>query len=93
MDPGSQVTGYGVVTTVLLLAIIYFYSMYGFSMLTGHITAMALAFLAVCKAAEVPPLLAIPILAYFSNLCGCTTNYSTGPVVIYFGLGYVRPAD
>ena len=33
--------------------------------------------------------LTVALLAYFSNLCGCLTNYSTGPVVIYFGLNYV----
>ena len=33
----------------------------------------------------------VPLFAYFSNLCGSTTNYSTGPVIIYFGLGYVTP--
>ena len=63
--------------------------MYGFSMLTGHITAMAGAFFAVSLAAGAPPLLTVALIAYFSNLCGCLTNYSTGPVVIYFGLGYV----
>ena len=29
------------------------------------------------------------LLAYFTNLCGAMTNYSSGPIVIYFGLGYV----
>ncbi len=74
---------------VLVLALVYFYSMYGFSMLTGHILAMAGAFLAVCAAAGAPALLAVPLFAAFSNLCGCTTNYSSGPIVIYYGLGYV----
>ena len=54
-----------------------------------HITALAGAFLAVAAAAGAPPLLAAALFASFSNLCGATTNYSTGPVVIYFGLGYV----
>ena len=85
----TWVAGLGVLPTVLVLAVIYYYSMYGFSMLTAHITAMVGAFLALCLAAEVPALLAVPLLAYLSNLCACTTNYSTGPVVIYYGLGYV----
>ena len=58
-------------------------------MLTGHITAMVAAFLAVALALGVPGTLMVAMLAYFSNLCGCLTNYSTGPVVIYFGFGYV----
>ena len=64
--------------------------MYAFSMLTGHILALAAVFFALAAGAGAPPLLTVALLAYFSNLCACTTNYSTGPVVIYFGLGYVR---
>ena len=63
--------------------------MYGFSMLTGHITALAGTFFAVAAGAGAAPMLIVPLIAAFSNLCGCTTNYSTGPVVIYFGMGYV----
>lgn len=88
---GAQgwVDGYGALPTVLFLALAYFFSMYGFSMLTAHISAMVGAFLAVCLAADVPPLLAVPLFAYFSDLCACTTNYSTGPMIIWYGLGYV----
>ncbi|MEO2006753.1 MAG: DASS family sodium-coupled anion symporter, partial [Candidatus Poribacteria bacterium] len=77
------------VVVMVALALIYFYSMYGFSMLTGHITAMVAAFFAVCLAAGAPPQASVALLAYFSSLCGCLTNYSTGPFVIYFGFGYV----
>ncbi len=52
---------------------------------------MVAAFFAVALGAGAPAMLTIAIFAYFSNLCACTTNYSTGPVVIYFGLGYVSP--
>jgi len=84
-------TGLGGVAMVLALAIIYFFSMYGFSMLTAHISALIAAFFAVGLSANAPPLFTVAIMAYFSNLCGCLTNYSTGPVIIYFGLGYVDP--
>ena len=77
------------ITVVIILALIYFYSMYGFSMLTGHISALVGIFFGVALVVEAPGLLVVPLLAYFSNLCGCTTNYSTGPVIIYIGLGYV----
>ncbi|MBI98459.1 MAG: anion permease [Verrucomicrobiales bacterium] len=88
----GEVYGMGALATGLTLALIYFYSMYGFSMLTGHITAMVAAFLALAISAEVPAMLMVALLAYFSNLCGCLTNYSSGPVVIYSGLGYVPVA-
>ncbi len=83
------VTDMSGVFVVIVLAVIYFYSMYGFSMLTAHIASMAAPFLAVCLYAGVEGLMAAAIFAYFSCLCGCTTNYSSGPVIIYFGLGYV----
>ena len=34
-------------------------------------------------------MLAIPVFAYRPNLCGCVTDHSIGPVIIYFGLAYV----
>ncbi len=73
----------------IVLAVVYFYSMYAFSMLTGHILAFAGVFFTVASTVGAPPLVMVALIAYFSNLCGCTTNYSTGPVVIYYGLGYV----
>ena len=78
--------------TVIGLALVYFYSMYAFSMLTAHISAMATAFLLICLAAGAPGMLAAALFAAFSNLCACTTNYSSGPVIIYFGLGHVPTA-
>jgi DASS family divalent anion:Na+ symporter len=85
----AQVAGVSGAAAAVLLALIYFFSMYGFSMLTGHIMAMAGIFFVVGKAADAPPMLLVALISYFSNLCGCLTNYSTGPVVIYSGLGYV----
>lgn len=85
----GQVAGLVPVAVVLILCLIYFYSMYGFSMFTGHISAFVAAFFVVAATAEAPPWLMVAMFAYFSNLCGCMTNYSTGPVIIYFGLGYV----
>lgn len=86
---GNYVTGWPALTAAIALAVVYFYSMYAFSMLTGHILAFAGVLFAVGLAAGAPPLLLVALVAYFSNLCGCLTNYSSGPVVIYFGLGYV----
>jgi len=77
------------IAAAIMLAVVYFFSMYCFSMLTGHITAMVGAFFVVSLAMDIPPMLMIALLAYFSSLCGCITNYSSGPVIIYFGLEYV----
>ena len=86
----TQVAGLSGIVVVLALALIYFYSMYGFSMLTAHISALVGAFFTVALAAGAPPLLTVAVFAYLSSLCGCMTNYSTGPVIIYFGLGFVE---
>lgn len=86
----TQVSGLTGIAVVLVLALIYFYSMYGFSMLTAHISALVGAFFVVALGAGAPPLLTVGVFAYFSSLCACVTNYSTGPVIIYFGLGFVE---
>lgn len=81
--------GGDVITSVILLGIVYFATMYLFSQLTAHIAALAAVFLAVAKNVGSPPLLAAGIIAYFSCLCGATTPWSSGPVIIYFQQGYV----
>ncbi len=88
----SHVAGVAAVMAAIILAIVYFYSMYGFSMMSGHIVAFVGGFFVVAAGAGAPPLLIVALLAYFSNLCGCVTNYSSGPIIIYFGLGYVPAA-
>ncbi len=85
----AQVAGISGLTVAVVLAVIYFYSMYGFSMLTAHISAMVVAFFGVAEVADAPPQVTVALFAYLSCLCACLTNYSTGPVIIYFGLGYV----
>ena len=87
----QSLTEYSPIFIFLMLALIYFYSMYFFSMLTAHIVAMAGAIFIVAKGVDLNPLLIVGVFAYFSNLCGCLTNYSTGPVIIYFGNGYLLP--
>ena len=69
------------------MALIYFYLMYSFSMLS----AMGTVVFSGVSRRGASAMLTVAIFAYFSNLCGCTTNYSTGPVIIYFGLYYVSP--
>ena len=85
---GDSVAGIGPWLALGVVALAYFYSMYGFSMLTGHIVAMAAAFMAVAADAHAPAAVTALLLCYFSSLCGCLTPYSTGPMVIYSSLGY-----
>lgn len=89
----NLVSGISGISVILVLGLIYFYSMYAFSMLTAHIASMAAPFLAVCVATGGPGMVAAAVFAYFSCLCGCMTNYSTGPIIIYYGLGYVQAPE
>jgi divalent anion:Na+ symporter, DASS family len=85
----TAIIPFPVPVVLLMLALAYFYSMYAFSMLTAHIAAMVAAFLVIAHAAGAPALVSVAVMAYFSNLCACLTPYSSGPVIIYFGNGYV----
>ncbi|SOB99257.1 DASS family divalent anion:Na+ symporter [Ureibacillus xyleni] len=77
---------------LIILVIIYFYSHYFFASNTAHVSAMYGAFLSVLVVAGAPPLVSALILAFFSNLFGCLTNYGSGPAPVFFGTGYV-PQD
>ena len=89
----SSLEGMEPYTLLILLVIIYFYSMYIFSMLTAHIVALGSTIMVVASGTDLNPFLVVGIIAYLSSLCGCLTNYSTGPVIIYFGNGYSKPSN
>lgn len=72
-----------------LLALIYFYAHYAFASISAHALAMYLPFLIVIIAAGAPTVLAVVLLAYFSNLSAGLTHYGTTPGPIFFGTGYV----
>jgi DASS family divalent anion:Na+ symporter len=85
----GAVQGLGWTYTLIILAIVYFYSHYFFASNTAHVSAMYAAFLSVIVAAGAPPLLSALLLGFFSNLFGCTTHYGSGPAPVFFGAGYV----
>jgi DASS family divalent anion:Na+ symporter len=85
----ARLAGFDPVPATIVLALVYFASMYLFSQLTAHIMALAGVFYAAAAAAGAPPMLAAALIAYFSCLCGATTPWSSGPLIVYFGQGYV----
>ena len=87
----QYLTGISPLLLFLSLALIYFYSMYFFSMLTAHIMALVSAIFMIASGLDLNPFIIVGVIAYFSNLSGCLTNYSTGPIIIYFGNGYLLP--
>ena len=86
----SHMDGISWLPSLLILAVIYVYSHYGFASMVAHIVAMYAAFTAVAVAAGVPPYLAALSLAFLSSLCGSLTHYAAGPAPIFFGAGYVE---
>jgi len=86
-------TGMAWGAALAILLLVYFYAHYGFASITAHATAMYTPFLVVVIAAGAPPLLAVLMLAYFSNLSACLTHYGTTPAPIYFGAHYVTQRE
>lgn len=72
-----------------VLLLIYYYAHYAFASITAHALAMYLPFLIVIIAAGSPSVLAVAMMAYFSNLSAGLTHYGTTPGPIFFGAGYV----
>ncbi|WP_373886052.1 anion permease [Cytobacillus gottheilii] len=85
----GAVSGMSWILTLIILSVVYFYSHYFFASNTAHVSAMYAAFLAVLVASGAPPLVSALLLAFFSNLFGCLTHYSSGPAPVFFGAGYV----
>ena len=81
--------GLGWEPALLILTLIYFYSHYAFASGAAHIGAMYTAFLSVAVALGAPPLMSALLLAFMSNLMGCTTHYGIGSAPPFFGTGYV----
>jgi divalent anion:Na+ symporter, DASS family len=82
-------TGWKWGAALAALALIYFYAHYAFASITAHALAMYTPFLIVVLAAGAPPVVAVVLLAYFSNLSAGLTHYGTTPGPIYFGANYV----
>lgn len=76
-----------------VLLLVYFYAHYGFASITAHATAMFVPFLVVILGAGAPPVLAVLLLAYYSNLSASLTHYGTTPAPIYFGARYTTQRE
>ena len=82
--------GWSWMAALVVLALVYFYSHYGFASITAHVTAMFIPFLAVTVGVGAPAGLTVLLLTYFSNLSAGLTHYGTTPAPVYFGTGYVK---
>lgn len=76
-----------------ILVLIYFYAHYFFASNAAHVGAMYPAFFLVALGLGTPPVIAILVFAYASNLMGGLTHYGSGPAPIYYGSGYIDVKD
>jgi DASS family divalent anion:Na+ symporter len=86
----AHITGIPWYLTLLLVAVLYFYSHYGFAGMTSHVVALYMVLITVAAAAGVPKYLVALVLAYLSSVCAILTPYGTAPAPIYFSAGYVE---
>jgi DASS family divalent anion:Na+ symporter len=84
----GALTGWEWPVALAVLLLVYFYAHYVFASITAHSTAMFLPFIGVMLAAGAPPILAVLLLAYLSNLSASLTHFGTTPAPIYYGAGY-----
>src|SRR5262249_18985845 len=90
----EAMSGYSVMTIVILLTVVYFVVHYMFASLTAHTTALLPVLL---TAAIAVPGMAVKLISllfcYTLGLMGIISPYATGPGPIYYGSGYVSPKE
>lgn len=79
--------------TLVILALILFYTHYLFASATAHNSAMYLPLLSVAISAGAPKVLAAQFLALFSAIMGSTTHYSSPASSVLAASGYVTQKE
>lgn len=90
---GFQFSGLNWKIAFPLLVLIYFYSHYFFASSTAHVASMYVPFLLLSITLGTPPMLAVFVLIFSSNLFGGLTHYSLAPAPLLYGAGYVDIKD
>jgi DASS family divalent anion:Na+ symporter len=75
------------------IAVLYLYAHYGFASMTAHVSALFPGFLAAALATGAPPMVAVLLLAFLSNLNAGITHYGTGSAPVYFSPGFVSQSN
>lgn len=77
------------ITTLVVIALFYFYTHYFFASITAHVTAFYSALLLVAVGAGAPLEMMGMFMAFLSSLCAGITHYGTGTAPVYYGAGYL----
>lgn len=86
----TSMKGINWLTTLIILALVLFYTHYLFASATAHNSAMFLPLLTVAIAAGAPKMMAAQFLALFSAIMGSTTHYSSPAASVLASSGYVK---
>ncbi|AIF81022.1 2-oxoglutarate/malate transporter [endosymbiont of Acanthamoeba sp. UWC8] len=82
------VAGKGMMLTIVVIGLLYFYVHYFFASITAKITVLYSTFLMLLISAGVPKLVSALALAYFSSLAAGLTHYGISSAPVFFGAGY-----
>lgn len=86
----GAMSGYSVMTILVLLTVVFFVVHYMFASLTAHTTALLPVFLTAAIAVPDMPVKLISLLfCYTLGFMGIISPYATGPGPIYYGSGYI----
>lgn len=89
----SNMKGGNWLITLIILALVLFYTHYLFASATAHNSAMFLPLLTVAIAAGAPKVMAAQFLALFSAIMGSTTHYSSTASSVLSSTGYVKQSE
>jgi L-tartrate/succinate antiporter len=87
-------TGVTPTAAMVLLVVIFFVAHYLFASITAHVTALLPVILTVGSTVPGLPMRQFTMLLMLSlGIMGVLTPYATGPSPIYYGSGFIPPAD
>ena len=90
----SHMGGFSPTAAAIVLVLVFFFTHYMFASVTAHVTAMLPVMLAVGSTIPGMPMESFALmLALTLGIMGVLTPYGTGPSPVYFGSGYLPPAD
>lgn len=90
---GEGLKMYPLIIAVPMLMLIYFYIHYLFASITAHITVLFTTFLILLLGFNIPSILAVMPLAYFSTLSGGLTHYGIATAPVYYETKSVTTAQ
>lgn len=85
----GSVHGLDMVTTAIILMLMYFYVHYLFASATAHVTVLYPTFFVVLTALGLDPLFTALVLGFISVLSGGITHFGIASAPIFYGAGYL----